>query len=167
MAGCPWQTILPLLQEEEILELAKKTKDFQMGKLFERFCCQLWRRTIFKKLVVKKLYSEIKAQNALKKKKIMNFFTKTTHSIWWNSFGPWIINTKMTSYPPYAMDARSNWLQSWLEFQNTPLDESKLSKKSKSFNCSRKALEIARWTFLFPMAPDVGTSTNLKPSYGW
>lgn len=147
-----------LLQEEEILELAKKQK-ITDGKLFERFAANS-EEGQFLKVRGEKLYNEIKAQNALKKKNQESFLKQLTQ------FGEipttLDINTKMTSYP------HTQWMLGQLtakltRISNTPLDESKLSKNQKALTAQEKPWKLPGELFI-SMAPDVGTSTNLNPA---
>ncbi len=147
-----------LLQEEEIIELAKKQK-ISDGKLFERFAANS-EEGQFLKARGEKLYSEIKAQNALKKKNQDSFLKQLTQ------FGEipatLDINTKMTSYP------HTQWMLGQLtakltRISNTPLDESKLSKNQKALTAQEKPWKLPGELFI-SMAPDVGTSTNLNPA---
>lgn len=147
-----------LLQEEEIVELAKKQK-ISDGKLFERFGVQT-EEGQFLKARGEKLYNEIKVQNALKKKNQDSFLKQLTQ------FGEipttLDINTKMTSYP------HTQWMLGQLtakltRISNTPLDESKLSKNQKALTAQEKPWKLPGELFI-SMAPDVGTSTNLNPA---
>lgn len=147
-----------LLTEEEMDELKAKQK-ISSGKLFERFSPQTPEGQ-YLKTRGEKLYSEIKAQNALKKKN-QDFFMKEL-----TRFGEipesLDINTKMTSYP------HTQWMLGQLtakltRISNTSLDESKLTKGQKPLIAAEKPWKLPGELFI-SMAPDVGTSTNLNPA---
>jgi pyruvate dehydrogenase E1 component len=147
-----------LLQEDEMDQLRKNQK-ISSGRLFERFGTQTAEGQ-FLKARGDKLYSEIKAQHALKKKNQESFLSKLTQ------FGEipesLDINTKMTSYP------HTQWMLGQLtakltRIANTPLDESKLAKGQKALVEHEKPWKLPGELFI-SMAPDVGTSTNLNPA---
>lgn len=147
-----------LLAEEEMDELKAKQK-ISSGKLFERFGAQTPEGQ-YLKTRGEKLYSEIKAQHALKKKN-QDFFMKEL-----TQFGEipesLDINTKLTSYP------HTQWMLGQLtakltRISNTSLDESKLTKGQKALTSLEKPWKLPGELFI-SMAPDVGTSTNLNPA---
>ncbi|WII72235.1 pyruvate dehydrogenase [Bdellovibrio sp. 22V] len=147
-----------LPQEEEVMELKAK-QGIKGDKLYERFAAN----SVEGKFLAargEKLYSEIKAQHALKAKNQDYFLKKLTE------FGDipqsLDINTKMTSYP------HTQWMLGQLtakltRIANTPLDESKLSEKQKPLTDLEKPFKLPGELFI-SMAPDVGTSTNLNPA---
>ncbi|KHD88984.1 MAG: pyruvate dehydrogenase [Bdellovibrio sp. ArHS] len=147
-----------LPQEEEVMELKAK-QGIKGDKLYERFAAN----SVEGKFLAtrgEKLYSEIKAQHALKAKNQDFFLRKLTE------FGDipqtLDINTKMTSYP------HTQWMLGQLtakltRIANTPLDESKLGEKQKPLTDSEKPFKLPGELFI-SMAPDVGTSTNLNPA---
>ncbi|MFN9065675.1 MAG: pyruvate dehydrogenase, partial [Bdellovibrionales bacterium] len=147
-----------LLNQDEMDELHKK-QNISQGKLFERFSPQS-EEGQFLKARGEKLYQDIKAQHALKKKNQDLFLKQLTQ------FGDiptsLDINTKMTSYP------HTQWMLGQLtakltRISNTPLDEAKLSKNQKALTASEKPWKLPGELFI-SMAPDVGTSTNLNPA---
>lgn len=147
-----------LLNEDEMEELRQKQK-ISGNKLFERFASNTPEAQYLKERG-EKLYSEIKAQHALKKKN-QDFFAKEL-----SRFGEipdsLDINTKMTSYP------HTQWMLGQLtakltRISNTPLEDSKLSKTQKALTDSEKPWKTPGELFI-SMAPDVGTSTNLNPA---
>lgn len=147
-----------LLNEDEMEELRQKQK-ISDGKLFERFAGGT-EEAKYLKARGEKLYGDIKAQNALKKKN-QDFFLKQL-----TQFGDiphtLDINTKMTSYP------HTQWMLGQLtakltRIANTPLDESKLAKGQKALTATEKPWKLPGELFI-SMAPDVGTSTNLNPA---
>lgn len=98
-----------------------------------------------------KLYSEIKAQNALKEKN-KNFFAKEFEKI--GGFPEKLdINTKMASYP------HTQWMLGQLTAKLTRIANADVSK----LNDFEKRWKNAGELFM-TMAPDVGTSTNLNPA---
>lgn len=98
-----------------------------------------------------KLYSEIKAQNALKEKN-KNFFAKEFEKI--GGFPEKLdINTKMASYP------HTQWMLGQLTAKLTRIANADVSK----LNDFEKRWKTAGELFM-TMAPDVGTSTNLNPA---
>ncbi|WP_374077263.1 pyruvate dehydrogenase [Bdellovibrio bacteriovorus] len=147
-----------LPQEEEVNELKAK-QGIKGEKLYERFAAG----SVEGKFLAargEKLYSEIKAQHALKAKNQDYFLKKLTE------FGEipqsLDINTKMTSYP------HTQWMLGQLtakltRISNTPLDESKLAEKQKALTDTEKPFKLPGELFI-SMAPDVGTSTNLNPA---
>lgn len=147
-----------LPQEEEVIALKEK-QGIKGDKLYERFAANSVEGK-FLAARAEKLYSEIKAQYALKSKNQDYFLKKLTE------FGDipqsLDINTKMTSYP------HTQWMLGQLtakltRIANTPLDESKLSEKQKPLTDSEKPFKLPGELFI-SMAPDVGTSTNLNPA---
>ncbi|UOF00041.1 pyruvate dehydrogenase [Bdellovibrio reynosensis] len=144
--------------EEEVNELKAK-QGIKGEKLYERFAAG----SVEGKFLAarsEKLYSEIKAQHALKAKNQEFFLKKLTE------FGEipqsLDINTKMTSYP------HTQWMLGQLtakltRIANTPLDESKLGEKQKALIPTEKPFKLPGELFI-SMAPDVGTSTNLNPA---
>ena len=147
-----------LLNEEEMNELKDKQK-ISSGKLFERFASSTPEGQ-FLKARGEKLTSEIKAQNALKKKN-QDFFQKQL-----TQFGEipdsLDINTKLTSYP------HTQWMLGQLtakltRISNTSLDDSKITKNQKALTAVEKPWKLPG-ELLITMAPDVGTSTNLNPA---
>lgn len=147
-----------LPSEEEVLEL--KTKQGIKGdKLFERFA-EKTEEGKYLKQRGEQLFSEIKAQHALKEKNQKLFNDKIAQ------FGPipesLEINTKMTSYP------HTQWMLGQLtakltRIANTPLDEKKLSANQKPLSEKEKPWKQLG-ELMISMAPDVGTSTNLNPA---
>jgi pyruvate dehydrogenase E1 component len=106
------------------------------------------------------LYSEIKAQHALKEKN-QDFFLKQIER---NGAIPTSldINTKMASYP------HTQWMLGQLtakltRIANTPLEEKKLAQGQKALNEHEAAFKVPG-ELMVSMAPDVGTSTNLNPA---
>lgn len=98
-----------------------------------------------------KLYSEIKAQNALKDKN-KNFFAKEFEKI--GGFPEKLdINTKMASYP------HTQWMLGQLTAKLTRIANADVTK----LNDFEKRWKTAGELFM-TMAPDVGTSTNLNPA---
>ncbi|MES2802112.1 MAG: pyruvate dehydrogenase [Bdellovibrionota bacterium] len=98
-----------------------------------------------------KLYSEIKAQNALKEKN-KNFFAKEFEKI--GGFPEKLdINTKMASYP------HTQWMLGQLTAKLTRIANADVTK----LNDFEKRWKTAGELFM-TMAPDVGTSTNLNPA---
>ncbi len=147
-----------LLNEDEMDELKAKQK-ISSGKLFERFTSTAPENE-YLKTRGEKLFSEIKAQNTLKKKN-QDYFAKEL-----TKFGEipesLDINTKMTSYP------HTQWMLGQLtakltRISNTSLDESKIGKNQKVLTDSEKPWKLPGELFI-SMAPDVGTSTNLNPA---
>ncbi len=147
-----------LLNEEEMDELKAKQK-ISSGKLFERFATTS-PESNYIKTRSEKLFSEIKAQNNLKKKN-QDYFSKEL-----TKFGEipesLDINTKMTSYP------HTQWMLGQLtakltRISNTSLDENKLGKNQKALTEAEKPWKLPGELFI-SMAPDVGTSTNLNPA---
>jgi pyruvate dehydrogenase E1 component len=147
-----------LLNEDEMNELKSKQK-ISSGKLFERFAPNSPEGQ-FLKIRSEKLYTDIKAQNSLKKKN-QDFFQKQL-----TQFGEipesLEINTKMTSYP------HTQWMLGQLtakltRISNTSLDETKLGKNQKALTENEKPWKLPGELFI-SMAPDVGTSTNLNPA---
>ena len=144
--------------EEEVNELKAK-QGITGEKLYERFAAN----SVEGKFLAtrsEKLYSEIKAQYALKAKNQDYFLKKLTE------FGDipqsLDINTKMTSYP------HTQWMLGQLtakltRIANTPLDEKKLNDKQKPLTDTEKPFKLPGELFI-SMAPDVGTSTNLNPA---
>jgi len=147
-----------LPQEEEVMELKAK-QGIKGDKLYERFPANS-QEGKFLAARSEKLYSEIKAQYALKAKNQDFFLKKLTE------FGDipqsLDINTKMTSYP------HTQWMLGQLtakltRIANTPLDEGKLAEKQKPLTELEKPFKLPGELFV-SMAPDVGTSTNLNPA---
>lgn len=147
-----------LPQEEEVNELRAK-QGITGDKLYERFAPNSAEGK-FLSTRADKIYSEIKAQHALKAKNQEFFLKKLTE------FGDipqsLDINTKMTSYP------HTQWMLGQLtakltRISNTPLDESKLGEKQKPLVANEKPFKIPG-ELMISMAPDVGTSTNLNPA---
>lgn len=147
-----------LPQEEEVMELKVK-QGIKGEKLYERFAAI---STEGKFLISRadKLYSEIKAQHALKAKNQDYFLKKLTE------FGEipqtLDINTRMTSYP------HTQWMLGQLtakltRIANTPLDDTKLNEKQKPLTDVEKPFKLPG-ELMISMAPDVGTSTNLNPA---
>lgn len=147
-----------LPQEEEVMELRAK-QGITGDKLYERFAPNSAEGK-FLAARAEKIYSEIKAQHALKAKnqeyflKNLTAFGEIPHSL--------EINTKMTSYP------HTQWMLGQLtakltRIANTPLDESKLGDKQKALNDHEKPFKLPG-ELMISMAPDVGTSTNLNPA---
>lgn len=98
-----------------------------------------------------KLYSEIKAQNALKDKN-KNFFAKEFEKL--GGFPEKLdINTKMASYP------HTQWMLGQLTAKLTRIANADVTK----LNDFEKKWKTAGELFM-TMAPDVGTSTNLNPA---
>lgn len=98
-----------------------------------------------------KLYSEIKAQNALKEKN-KTFFAKEFEKI--GGFPEKLdINTKMASYP------HTQWMLGQLTAKLTRIANADVTK----LNDFEKRWKTAGELFM-TMAPDVGTSTNLNPA---
>ncbi len=147
-----------LPQEEEVNELKAK-QGIKGETLYERFAATT-PEAKFLSGRCEKLYSEIKAQHALKAKNQDFFLKKLTE------FGEipqtLDINTKMTSYP------HTQWMLGQLtakltRISNTPLDEKQLGEKQKALIETEKPFKLPG-ELLISMAPDVGTSTNLNPA---
>lgn len=147
-----------LPQEEEVNELKAK-QGIKGEKLYERFAPTSVEGK-FLSARGEKLYTELKAQHALKAKN-QDFFLKNLmafgeipHSL--------DINTKMTSYP------HTQWMLGQLtakltRISNTPLSSSDLADKQKALTDNEKPFKLPA-ELLISMAPDVGTSTNLNPA---
>lgn len=98
-----------------------------------------------------KLYSEIKAQNALKEKN-KNHFAAEFEKL--GGFPEKLdINTKMASYP------HTQWMLGQLTAKLTRIANSDVSKLNDFEKKWKQAGEL-----FMTMAPDVGTSTNLNPA---
>lgn len=147
-----------LPSEDELKELKAK-QGITGDQLFERFA-PATPEAKFLKERGEKLWSEIKAQQALKDQNQKFFLEKLTE--WGDIPDSLDINTKMTSYP------HTQWMLGQLtakltRISNTPLDEKKLTEKQKPLSESEKPFKLPG-ELLISMAPDVGTSTNLNPA---
>lgn len=147
-----------LPQEEEVNALKEK-QGIKGDTLYKRFDAGSVEGK-FLAARAEKIYSEIKAQHALKAKN-QDFFLKKLNE-WGEIPNSLDINTKMTSYP------HTQWMLGQLtakltRIANTPLDEKKLSEKQKALTEHEKPFKLPGELFI-SMAPDVGTSTNLNPA---
>ncbi|AHI04790.1 pyruvate dehydrogenase E1 component [Bdellovibrio bacteriovorus W] len=147
-----------LPNEDEVMAL-RAAQGISGDKLYERFDAKS-AEAKFLAARSEKLYSEIKAQHALKAKNQEFFLGKL------EEFGTipnsLDINTKMTSYP------HTQWMLGQLtakltRIANTPLNEAELGDKQKPLTDHEKPFKLPGELFL-SMAPDVGTSTNLNPA---
>lgn len=144
--------------EDELVELKNK-QGITGDNLFERFAANTPEAKYLKERG-EKLWSDIKAQHALKDKNQKFFLEKLTQ---WGEIPESLdINTKMTSYP------HTQWMLGQLtakltRISNTPTDDSKLSEKQKPLTAQEKPFKLPGELFI-SMAPDVGTSTNLNPA---
>lgn len=147
-----------MVTEDEVMDLKAK-QGITGDKLFEKFAATSAEGKFLKDRG-EKIYSEIKAQNALKAKN-QEFFLKALTK--WGEIPESLdINTKMTSYP------HTQWMLGQLtaklvRIANTPAEESKLGEKQKALTDHEKPFKLPGELFI-TMAPDVGTSTNLNPA---
>jgi len=105
------------------------------------------------------LYGHIEAQHKLKSENQKHFLKAEEFGAIPDSMN---INLKMASYP------HTQWMLGQLtakltRISNTPLDEKKLIEKQKALIDTEKVWKLPS-EMLVPMAPDVGTSTNLNPA---
>lgn len=147
-----------MVTEDEVMDLRAK-QGISDDKLFEKFSASSVEGKFLKERG-EKIYSEIKAQNALKAKN-QEFFLRALTK-WGEIPDSLDINTKMTSYP------HTQWMLGQLtaklvRIANTPLEESKLGEKQKALTEQEKPFKLPGELFI-TMAPDVGTSTNLNPA---
>lgn len=147
-----------LPNEDEVMAL-RAAQGIGSDKLYERFDAKS-AEAKFLATRSEKLYSEIKAQHALKAKN-QEFFLGELEKFGAlpNSLE---INTKMTSYP------HTQWMLGQLtakltRIANTPLNEAELGEKQKPLTDHEKPFKLPG-ELLISMAPDVGTSTNLNPA---
>lgn len=157
MAAAPGNhSALP--SEEEVEELRQK-QGLKGDKLFERFAAGSPEAKFLKERG-EKLYSEIKAQHALKDKNQKSFLDQfEKHGGIPDTLD---ISTKMASYP------HTQWMLGQLTAKlvrvaNTPWDEKKVTGNQKPLNDFEKSWKVPGELFI-SMAPDVGTSTNLNPA---
>ncbi len=107
-----------------------------------------------------KLYQDIKDQHKIKADN-EEFFKKEAFK--YGEMNDTLdINLKMASYP------HTQWMLGQLtakltRISNTPVDETKLLEKQKPLTDAEKIWKLPA-EMLVPMAPDVGTSTNLNPA---
>lgn len=147
-----------LLQDEEMEELRKR-QGITGDALFARFDAKSPEAKFLKERG-EKLYSEIKAQNALRAENEEFFRQKIGE---FGEIPPSLeISTKMASYP------HTQWMLGQLtakltRIANTPLNEKELKQGQKALPDSEKPWKTPG-ELLVSMAPDVGTSTNLNPA---
>lgn len=138
-----------LAQEDEVEELRQK-QGIKGTTLFAGFDANTTEGK-FLKARGEKLWSEIKAQHALKEKN-EKFFAEEVQRI-----GPipekLDINTKMASYP------HTQWMLGQLTAKLTRIANADKTKLTDTEKLWRTAGEL-----FMTMAPDVGTSTNLNPA---
>ncbi|MEZ0390666.1 MAG: pyruvate dehydrogenase [Pseudobdellovibrionaceae bacterium] len=147
-----------LLNAEEMEELRQK-QGLKGDTLFERFDPKTSEGQLLKKRG-DQLYSDIKAQKALKTKN-QEFFQKKF--LEHGELPPSLeINTKMASYP------HTQWMLGQLtakltRIANTPLNEKELKQNQKQLAANELVWKTPA-ELMVSMAPDVGTSTNLNPA---
>lgn len=145
---------LPDKEEMDQLQAAQK-----ITEIFERFPTSSKEGKFLKKRG-EQLYDEIMEQHRIKERNQKKFLSEAAQ---WGEIPETLdINFKMASYP------HTQWMLGQLtakltRLANTPLEESQLAEKQKPLSDFEKTWKLPG-ELIVPMAPDVGTSTNLNPS---